>query len=381
MHICFICHEYPPGMHGGVGTVMQTLARALVERGHEVTVVGLYARDQRIEETDLGVRVIRIPRTRVRGTGFALNGARLRRTLLDIHRQSPIDVLEGTEPGLALLPKEFPVTRVIRMHGGHHFFSATLGNKPRAWRGWLEQRSFERADHLCAVSSFVAETTRGLLKLGDRPVEILHNPINLSRFHPQPVQLEQDGLIVFVGTVCEKKGVRQLIQAMPQIVRAVPYARLWVVGRDSQDPETGRSFTNVLRDLVTPEFKERVIFKGAVENAQVANVIAQAQVCVYPSHMEAMPLAWLEGMAMGKAVVASETGPGREAIEDGISGLLCNPHDPASIASRIIELLKDESLRRRLKGRARTRIEEQFSVDAMIERNEEFYARCARPAH
>jgi glycosyltransferase involved in cell wall biosynthesis len=93
--------------------------------------------------------------------------------------------------------------------------------------------------------------------------------------------------------------------------------------------------------------------------------------------MEAMPLAWLEGWAMGKAIVASETGPGPEAIEDGVSGLLCNPHEPDSIAEKIIRLLKDEELRRQLARQARERAVNFFSVESLTERNEKFYARCA----
>lgn len=376
MHICFICHEYPPGIHGGVGTVVQTLARALVRRSHAVTIVGLYNRAGKTVEDDEGVRVIRLPRSRVRGTGFGVNGSRLRRALKEIHAVQPIDVIEGTESGLALLPRYSPVPRVIRMNGGHHFFSVTLGKKPKAWRGWLEQRSFSRADHLCAVSHFVADVTRQILRLGDREVEVLHNSINLPRFSPNP-EAEQEGLIVFAGTVCEKKGVRQLIQALPEIVKAVPHARLWVVGRDSTDPLTGGSFTDGLRDLLPAPVKDHVMFMGPVENSQMCDVLQNAQVCVYPSHMEAMPLAWLEAMAMGKAIVASQTGPGHETIEDRVSGLLCDPHDPSAIAHAVVELLTNEDLRQRLKRQARARIEKHFSLAKMVERNEAFYARCA----
>ena len=187
---------------------------------------------------------------------------------------------------------------------------------------------------------------------------------------------EEDGLILFVGTVCEKKGVRQLVQAIPRVVAAVPNARLWVVGRDWRDPKTGRSFTAGLRDQLPPGLAGRIEFRGSVEHAALPDLLARAQVCVYPSHMEALPVAWLEGLAMGKAVVASATGPGPEVIEDGVSGLLCDPHDPTSIADRVITLLKDPDLRVRLGAWARARAVERFSVEALVARNETFYRRC-----
>lgn len=376
MHICFLCNEYPPGQHGGIGSFTQTLARALVKRGHEVTVAGIYAPEQARHSLDEGVKVYRLPHTSLRGAGFVANGARLRRALMEIHRASPIDVLEGPEASLSMVAKDFPAAKIIRMHGGHHFFAVTLGARPRAWRSWLEARSFARADYLCAVSNFVGETTRDLLSFGNRHVEVLPNPIDVELFKPASQLAEHRGLILFVGTVSEKKGIRQLIAAMPQIVARVPHAKLWVVGRDGRDAATGESFTKLLRRTIPDNLCGSIEFKGAVGRGELPALIAQASVCVYPSHMEALPVAWLEGMAMGKAVAASRTGPGAEVIADGVSGLLCDPYDPASIAREIVRLLEDEELRRRLGSAARRRAEEVFSLDVLVARNEEFYRRC-----
>lgn len=378
MHICFLCNEYPPGQHGGVGSFTQTLGRSLVARGNKVTVVGFYRTGSERVENDQGVRVLRLPHSSLPQTGFAVHGFRLWQALLRIHRKSPIDVLEGPENSLSLVPRSFPAAKVIRMHGGHHFFMVTLGERPRAWRSWIEKRSFARADHLCAVSRFVAETTRDLLGLGNQPIEILPNSVNTSLFHPKSDGAEEDGFIFFAGTVCEKKGVRQLVQAMPHIVKAVPHARLYIAGRDRRDQATGSSFTEYLRGMIPPALQAHIQFKGAVEHAILPEIISRAEVCVYPSHMEAMPLAWLEALAMGKAVVASRTGPGPEIIEDGVSGLLCNPHDPASIADKIIALLKDVDLRRRIGKQARQRAVSHFSDSMLAERNETFYQKCVQ---
>jgi glycosyltransferase involved in cell wall biosynthesis len=92
--------------------------------------------------------------------------------------------------------------------------------------------------------------------------------------------------------------------------------------------------------------------------------------------MEALPLAWLEGMAMGKAVVASETGPGPEVIEHGVSGLLCDPHDPDSIADALVRALSDEGLRKSLGTSARERAVEHFGIEPVVAKNEAFYRSC-----
>ena len=381
MHICFLCNEYPPAPHGGVGSLTQTLARALVRHGHRSTVLGCYPGSEDRLETDCGVHVVRLAHAPVRGTGFVVNGHRLRTKLLAIHAESPIDVIEGPENSLANAPARISARRVIRMNGGHHFFAVTLGRKPRAWRSWLERRSFARATDLCAVSHYVAETTRRLLKLPAQRIEVLPNPVDTALFQPMSEPSEQDGLILFAGTVCEKKGVRQLVLALPTIVAAVPHARLAIAGRDSHDSRVGGSFIEYLRGLIPDRLRDHVEFHGALDHATLPRVIAKASVCVYPSHMEALPLAWLEGMAMGKAVVGSETGPGPEVIEDGVSGLLCNPHDPNSIAWAVVRLLRDPHLRRRFGAEARRRALREFSDDTLIQRNLAFYRRCLEPAH
>lgn len=351
------------------------LGRALVARAHKVTVIGLYKIEKDAEDLDEGVRVIRLAKTRFAKAGFLINGSKLRHTLERIHAAMPIDVLEGAELSMAMVSPRLKTAKLIRMNGGHHFFHVTLGQKPRAWRSWLERRSFAKATHLCAVSQFVGETTKELLNLGARPVEVIPNPVDVSKFKVADSQIEENGLIAFVGTVCEKKGVRQLVNAMPQILSGAPHARLWIIGRDTPDAD-GVSFTEKLKRQIAPEHRERIEFKGAVNNTELPAMLARAQLCAYPSHMEALPLAWLEGMAMGKAVVASKTGPGAEVIQDNISGLLCDPHDSGSIAVSIIKLLNDDALRERMGAGARERVETHFSIDVLVERNIAFYHRC-----
>lgn len=376
MHICFLCNEYPPGPHGGIGSLVQTLGRALVRRGHKVSVVGVYPPERAGEEFDEGVHVVRLPHSRIKGTGFVVNGIRIRKALVRIHRNLPIDLIEGPELSLAFLPKQFLSPKIIRMNGGHHFFSVTLGHKPRLWRSWLERRSFARADALCAASRFVAETTSRLLGLEGQPIEIIPNPVDTERFRPHPEITPIPGRIIFVGTLCEKKGIRQLVQAMPEIVRHVPYAHLIAVGRDSRDPRTGLSYLAMLRRIILSEIQDNITFTGPIPNEQLPELLATAEVLVYPSHIEALPVAWLEGMAMGKPVVASKTGPGPEVIEDMKSGLLCDPFSPDSIAEKVIMLLRDPDLRQYLGGNARLRAVEQFSVQVLVTRNELFYKQC-----
>jgi glycosyltransferase involved in cell wall biosynthesis len=376
MHVCFLCNEYPPASHGGVGMNTQTLARALARRGHTVSVIGHYREPHDVVTDDQGVRVIRLAHATIRRTGFVVNGFRLRKALDTLHRERPIDIIEGPEWGLAMVSKRFAPVKTIRLNGGHHFFSATLGRATRRWSSWQEHRSFACANHFCAVSRFVAEETRRLLNLGDRPIEVIPNAIDLDRFQPRPDVATVAGRVMFVGTVCEKKGVRQLIEAIPRVAVRVPSVHLWVVGRDGRDDQTGQSYTASLRSSMPPDVVRRVYFAGPVDNEMLPALLATADVCAYPSHMESQGIAIVEGMAMGKAVVANRTGPGPEIVDDGRSGLLCNPHEAASIAQSLTTVLTDDVLRRRLGREARVRTLREFSISTLVARNETFYERC-----
>jgi glycosyltransferase involved in cell wall biosynthesis len=86
-----------------------------------------------------------------------------------------------------------------------------------------------------------------------------------------------------------------------------------------------------------------------------------------------MPIGWLEALATGKAVVASKTGPGPEIIDDGATGLLCDPHDPDSIAQRVIRLLKNPEERRRLGRAARKLVLDRYSLQPLVDRNIAYY--------
>lgn len=378
MHIVYLCPEYPPSRHGGIGSFVQTLGRALAARGHRVTVLGLYEPAEAGESEDQGVRIIRVPKYGRPGVRFFQSAMRLGKALRQVHASHPVDLIEGAELSYAIISRSFPAVKVLRMHGGVHFFSMELGGRPGRWIAWQERRSFAVADTLFAVSHYVADRTRQYLHLGNRPVEVIYNPVDLDTFYPRPAVSETPGRMVYAGTLIEKKGIRQLLAAMPAICERHPAAHLEVCGNDTTDPRTGGSFRKRLEDSLPESIRDRIHFRGGVARTELPALMATASLCVYPSHMEAMPIAWIEGLAMGKAVLASRTGPGGEVISHGEDGLLCNPHDPASIAGEAISALGDPALRARLGAAARQRAERFHALSPLVQVNIEAYERALR---
>ncbi len=144
--ICLICPEYPPGPHGGVGTLMQVLARELVKMNYEVRVVGVYpigypAPDY---EEDHGVKVWRIRFGRGKYSWIPA-WFRQYRMIKKWYDNKQIDIIEAPDSRgwFAFWPK-FNIPIVLRANGSVTYFARILGYAPNKLTELLEQKSYER---------------------------------------------------------------------------------------------------------------------------------------------------------------------------------------------------------------------------------------------
>lgn len=376
MHICYITAEYPIRdlPHGGVGTFTRSLGRGLVGRGMAVSVIRLADVSAPESVMDEGVNVHLIPMApRGLPLAFIWNSLRIQKAIKKIHANNPISIIETPELGLAFLRKIENIKYVIRMHGGHHFF-AKAENRSLEWKKvWQEKRSFAKADAIVAVSSYVAEITRELLQLGDIAISVLYNPVDTRKFYEVDISKIEEHTIFFAGAIIEKKGIRQLAQSLDFLIDDYPDIKLIIAGRDANIPGTNNPYRPILEQAISDKARKHIAFLGAIPNFEIPAHIERSQLCCYPSHMEAMPLAWLEVLAMGKVFLGSNTGPGPEAVRDKETGYLVNPHDPKAIAEKIRYIFNNYDQALNLAAKARQRVLDEFDVDLLIEKNEAFY--------
>jgi glycosyltransferase involved in cell wall biosynthesis len=132
-----------------------------------------------------------------------------------------------------------------------------------------------------------------------------------------------------------------------------------------------------MKSLFSEEAFKRVRYLGKIPNERMNEYYSTASVCVFPSYAEAFPVTWLEAMAMGRAVVASDIGWAHEIIEDGVSGILCNPSEHKKFAGHIIDILNDNKLKTSLGNSARSRVKENFSEEIIVEKTIDFYKKVA----
>jgi glycogen(starch) synthase len=155
--------------------------------------------------------------------------------------------------------------------------------------------------------------------------------------------------LLFTGRFVDRKGIRDLLEAIPLVLQATSTARFVLAGgaREATPSEIeGWWSPEALRP-----YRPRVRFTGWLSQDEMANYYANADVLVVPSWYEPFGMVILEAMSHGLAIAASSVGGPSEILDDGRTGLLFPPHDVQALAETLIRLANDASLRRRL-GRA-----------------------------
>lgn len=105
----------------------------------------------------------------------------------------------------------------------------------------------------------------------------------------------------------------------------------------------------------------------------VRKEIEKASVVVLPSFAEALPMTWLEAMAMEKALVTSDIGWAPEVMVNGETGFTVDPKNHHLYAEKILQLLTDNKLSEKMGKAARKRVIEKFSTEVVVEKNIKFY--------
>lgn len=373
MHICFLSNEYPrPGQaHGGIGSFLKVVCPALVEAGHMVSVIsGTYGVREQIYLD--GVRLIYSPFSKKGGIAWIYNSRAVQGEIMRLNEECPVDLIEGSELSFAFIRKCTSIAYIIRLHGGHHFFAEGENRPINRWKGFQERRSFRKVDGFIGVSEYVVSHTSKFLKIAPRPVKVIMYPINLKLFSGAEFGLIEPYRLVFAGTIIEKKGIRQLCEAMEEVVSKFPQAVLHAYGRDWEN-SAGESYLANLKTQIPEGMKNHIIFHPPVDQQSLPDTYAKAHICVFPSHIETLGLVAPEAMAMNRAVLYTSIGPGPEVIEEGHSGWLCDPHDPKDIADKIMEIFGDFEEMKRRASLGKEKVNQQFNIKNILQQNLDFY--------
>ena len=110
-----------------------------------------------------------------------------------------------------------------------------------------------------------------------------------------------------------------------------------------------------------------------LDYSEIQGLVQKATICVFPTFAEALPVSWLEAMAMEKAIIASNIGWAVEMIEDGKEGYLVPPTQHKQYAEHILELLDDVNKQKQFGKEARKKVKTHFNNDLVAKLTVEYY--------
>lgn len=364
LRIAFVCNEYPPAPHGGIGTFVHTIAPGLVDSGHDVLVLGVG--DHEGEELDRGVRVVTLRSSRCRRVGWLIDRLRVRSWLARRVAAGEIDLVEVPEfEGFLPFPLwGCPV--VVRLHLSGTAIAAHLDKRQRRALRWSERQTLARHPHWIAVSRYVEDLTRRTFGVGPKSSRIVHYPIVTPPDAGEVAVSLPGRFLLFAGTVSVRKGAVRAAEAARPLLRRWPDLHLVYVGATDRSG----AIIDTIRETVGAQSSNRVHFTGRLSRGAVFAAMARAEAFVFPSTLEGYPLVIGEAMLAGTPVVASRRPPFDEYIADGETGFLAEPEE---FTARLESLLEDDSLRAQIVARAGDWVRQRLSIEACVEQTLDYY--------
>jgi glycosyltransferase involved in cell wall biosynthesis len=381
MKIAFLTPEYPHpkiGSSGGIGTSIKNLALGLLEQGCAVRVL-VYGQKEEGVFYDNGICIQQIKNVKLKGLSWYLTRKKLQRIIDALYQEKEIDLVEAPDwTGITsfISPKKCPV--VIRLNGSDTYF-CHLDQRPVKWiNKFHEKRALQKADALLSVSQFTADETNAIFGL-EKKFTIIPNCIDTNLFNT-PVDSDNlslplgENTILYFGSLIRKKGLLELPLIFNEVIKIKSNAKLVLVGRDVSDILSGNVSTwDMMQGLFTEQAGPNVTYLGSVPYEDIKQEINTASICVFPTFAEALPVSWIEAMALQKAIVASSIGWAKEIIDDGINGFLVHPTDHAVYANKIINLLENKELQKEFGLKAREKVVQKFSKEIVSQQSLAFY--------
>lgn len=362
MHILHLYKDYFPVL-GGIENHIRVLAEAQAAAGHQVTVLvcdpGWHTRHEILN----GVLVIKAGRLTTRASmpvSWAQPWQLWRQHPDVLHVHSPYPLGEVT--GWLLHRRSVMVithhSDVVRQRGWLRLYAPLL------------RRVLRAADRIIATSPRYIETSPWLRPVAHKCV-VVPLGVDVERFAPAPKQADNMLHLLFVGRLRYYKGLDVLLQALAQLSDA----ELTVIG-DGPMRAPWEALTRSLR------LDERVHFVGDVPDAELPQWYRRADVFVLPANAraEAFGTVLLEAMASGLPCVTTEVGTGTSwIVRHGVTGLVVPPDDVAALIAAL-EQLRDSALRDAMGRAGRARVEQDFTLDRMIQGVEVVYQDALREA-
>ena len=399
MKIALISYEYPPDTSlGGIATYVSQIAMVLHSRGNYVEVFcGSFHRSVSKEENGVWVH-------RLKSRGGKDFSNRIGRSFAERHRNIQFDVVEGTDHSASAkeaIAKVPDIPLVVKLHtptflvNRINFVELSLsskmrwvvgalrrGNVPKPFPKWrydptsdIERIHALEADEIASPSQAIGDKLIADWSLPCERVAHVPYPYVPSKALLSIVVETHTNVVTFVGRLEVRKGILDLAEAIPIVLRQCPEVKFRFVGAALPSPQRNLNMQHYLEKKL--KFCQRSLeFTGAVPPDCIPSLLAKTDICVFPSRWESVGFVCLEAMAAARGVVGSSAGGMAELLDGGGLGRLVPPGNPSRVAQAIIELLEKPCLRMQLGKAARDRVLSEYNLDRIGELQEASYRRA-----
>ena len=394
LRVCLLSSAYPPAQYEGVGRHTNLMARGLFECGHTVHVITRGEKDD-VSFYDgayvhrLAVRLDRYDQYRTfHKLHYALNHShavhqKVKQLMLNDGIQvidSPVWMVDGV---VTAVSGDLPV--VVRPQTAGRQIAALQKDHDTDSRlvGEMEQALIERAAFLVPNSRATLEaiqTVYGVVPEDGRTMIVPHGIVPVPDEEVRPLDLQRASetlTVLYVGRLEKRKGILDLFQAIPRVLKQFPGARFVIAGGDNSLPDgfrrrTGMDYPAYFAHKYT-RFASYVQFMGRVSEDTLQSLYQSCDLFVAPSLYESFGLIYLEAMNYAKPVIGCRAGGIPEVIDHGVTGLLVEPSAPRALAETILSLLRSPANLHEMGVAGRQRLLEKFTYIQMARQFERAY--------
>jgi glycosyltransferase involved in cell wall biosynthesis len=256
---------------------------------------------------------------------------------------------------------------VLTVHGPVSREAKMLGKAGTHYHNYLVEReriAYEKAAHIIAVDTGQRDIVVQDYGIDPKKITVILNAVDTDRFAPEQVTAPEQPFYLVPRRLVPKNGVLTAVKACLHLGK-IP-EQLWIAG---EGPELG-----MLQEFVQQNgLSERVRFLGSIDHSKMVHLINQSNGVIIPSVpvegvVEASSISALEGMSVGKPVIASNIGGLAEIIEDGVNGIHFPAGDEQALAVAMQRVSRDHALAAQLGERARQSVIEEHSSAKWIQK-------------
>jgi len=244
---------------------------------------------------------------------------------------------------------------ILHFHGGLSYSKDKMFHPCRIW---IKENVYDKT-----LGWFTVKMADKVLSVAKSDIPIIKKKFGIdAEWLPNGVCIEKfsysendSRVVTYVGKLEKWKGIEVLIDVFRIVHDELKDVKFMVVGNGS--------LIKKLKNINLP-----IKIMGYIPHDKMPEIYHKTAVSVLPSFMEGLPTVCMESLACGVPVVATDIGDTREVVIDGKTGFLVKPGDAKAMASKVIELLEHDDLRKVMGKKGRKHIEKNFSYDVVAKK-------------